>query len=780
MARRLALLLGAVAMVAYCAANLEIGTDITKFMPDGSGASLATLSRRLANSELTRTMVLSIAADDVDAAFAAAAELDRDLAAHPEVAWTRTRVAGDIFEEARDLYFPRRFYFASNRPENEIPAMLTDAGLAARARQLKYDLAAPMAPFLKPLMAKDPLGLFQSFLDGARGSQPEFPTRDGQLASRDGEHAMILLATVHSHFDSGAQTPFLADLRQMIRSVEVRHGHPLRVEMSGANRIAVSAEQSMKRDIYWIGACTFVGVAVLFTLFFRSPTPFVLAIFPALFGMVAGTTAGLISLGGLDGLSIAFAAALIGVAVDYSIHVINHHALSSGSARASVRRLTPSLLLGATTTMASFAGLMMTTAPAFRELGFLAIAGIGAAIAATLYVLPEFLGEQRRIPALSRRVAVGLSDAVGWIGRRRTALAVLTAAVSLACLAALPQLQWGDDLTRLGSVDGGLIAEDIRVRGRLPDFETGRFVIALGADEEDALRRNDEVYVRLTEVVRAGDLGGVRSLHHLLWSTDLQQRNLRQLRGVDLRAAVDRAFRSEGFRAGAFAGAFADLDPPPPPLTLAELERSVFGPLVDSLALTVGDEIAIITYLRDVRSPSAVAAALTAIDGVILFDQREFVHEVYAEFRATTLRQILVGSVLVALLLLFRYRAWRPALAAILPSLLVVVVLLGVFSIFAVETNLLHVIAMMMVMGMGVDYGVFLVDACDDAELFSSTMLSLLLSCLTTILVFGALAISEHPALRAIGVTTGLGVFLAFVFAPVSLLLVGGVETPCD
>ncbi len=45
-------------------------------------------------------------------------------------------------------------------------------------------------------------------------------------------------------------------------------------------------------------------------------------------------------------------------------------------------------------------------------------------------------------------------------------------------------------------------------------------------------------------------------------------------------------------------------------------------------------------------------------------------------------------------------------------------------------------------------------------------MLSLLLSCLTTVFVFGALAISEHPALRAIGITTGFGVLLAFLFAP--------------
>ena len=53
------------------------------------------------------------------------------------------------------------------------------------------------------------------------------------------------------------------------------------------------------------------------------------------------------------------------------------------------------------------------------------------------------------------------------------------------------------------------------------------------------------------------------------------------------------------------------------------------------------------------------------------------------------------------------------------------------------------------------------------------TLLSLLVSGLSTAFVFGALAISDQPALRAIGVTTGLGVLLAYALAPVMLVALG-------
>jgi predicted exporter len=61
------------------------------------------------------------------------------------------------------------------------------------------------------------------------------------------------------------------------------------------------------------------------------------------------------------------------------------------------------------------------------------------------------------------------------------------------------------------------------------------------------------------------------------------------------------------------------------------------------------------------------------------------------------------------------------------------------------------------------------VDSLGRRDRFGVTLLSLLLSCLTTALVFGTLAVSSQPSLRAIGITTGIGIPLCFVLAPVTL-----------
>ena len=181
-----------------------------------------------------------------------------------------------------------------------------------------------------------------------------------------------------------------------------------------------------------------------------------------------------------------------------------------------------------------------------------------------------------------------------------------------------------------------------------------------------------------------------------------------------------------------------------------------------------GAELAAVTYLRGVRDPSAVEAAVARVEGAQVFDQGAWIDGLFAEFRATTLRQIGVGSLLVLLVLALRYRRPAPVLAAFLPSAATALLVLSLLALGHSPANLLHAVSLLLVMGMGVDYGVFIVESEDDPARLGRTLVSLGLCAATTVFVFGALALSAHPALRAIGVTTALGVASSWLLAPLA------------
>lgn len=779
MSRRSGVLLVALAagMLLYCALHLRVGTDLTRFLPVSSSSELAALSGLLADSPLTRTVVLSIGADDPAVAIAAARELADSLRGHPEVAWIRSQVSEADFEDLYRLYFPHRLGFLSSQPEQELPARLGEAALRERARELRRSLGSPASSFFEPLAAADPLGGFADLVRGFQAGQPALRVQGGHFVTADGRYAIVLLGTRGSAFDSGAQARLLGDLRAEFARLASQRGHGLQLELSCVGAFAVEAERSIKADVARIGICSFLGVVLLFIAFVASWRGLLIVIVPPLAGMLVATTVCLLVFGELDGLTMAFGTSLMGIAIDYSNHLLLHHGLARPpqSPQRIAARLRPSLVLAALTTMASFVGLGLTPFPAFQQMAAFAITGVLAGLAATLGILPSLLAKAPALPPRAVRTAARLDR----LFRRLVSLprAVLLCPLALGGLAALaiPAVEWSDDLSRLTRFDPGLVAEDRRVRERVGQLDGSRFAVALAADAEAALQKNDAIHARLAQSVAAGALDGTRSLHTFLWSAELQRRNARVLDGIpELYPRLDAAFAAEGFRPGAFRPFGDALEAPPPaPLGLDDLEASPLADLLAPFVFEVEGRVAVVTYLRGLHEPEAVRDALADLDGVHLFDQRSFVHDIYREFRETSLRQILSGTVLVLLLLAGYYRAWRPCVAAFLPPLLVALIVLAVLAWLGEPANLLHVMALTMVTGMGDDYGIFCVDSIDRREDFGATLLSMLLSCLTTAFVFGTLALSSQPSLRAIGLTTGIGIILCFLMAPVAMAAFG-------
>ena len=110
-------------------------------------------------------------------------------------------------------------------------------------------------------------------------------------------------------------------------------------------------------------------------------------------GLVVATGLGMLVFGQLDGLTLGFGAALIGVVIDYPTHLLCHLCFSPhrGDPVGLLRRISPSLALGGLTTVASFAGLGLTSFPGFRQIAFFSSVGVGVALAITLWVLPPLV-----------------------------------------------------------------------------------------------------------------------------------------------------------------------------------------------------------------------------------------------------------------------------------------------------------------------------------------------------------------------------------------------------
>ncbi len=756
----------------YCAWRLELTNSILHFIPSPDEAELVELSLDLVDSPLSRRMVLSVGGGPERTRVAA--ELAEGLKSHAEIAWVASGLDEGAMRSIYKLYFDRRIYLASDTPEAGIAAMLEPKALEQRAARLRKQLAAPDSMLRARTAPADPLGLFDLVLERIQATQPMLSTQNRVFSSTDGDYAIVLLGLRSSAFDSATQAGLLRDIEAQFARINAAHGGGMELEQAGVNRIAVASERRIRGELNVISVLSITVVCAIFLLVFRSLRHLLIAILTPLGGFVAALALTLWFSGPIHGITLGFGFVLIGIAIDYPIHLMNHHALSAvgSDPRESIGRIRSSLLLSALTTTLAFAVLASSELPGLSAMGAFAAVGVPVSLAITLFSAPAFLRPSAAPTSIQSSISGGFVRLTSWLGERRRLAKAIVAGLGAIAAAGLPQLRWEDDPGSLMAVDPSLLAENERIRQRVNDVDGGRFVVALAADVESALVLNDEIYRRLEQVIASGQMEGMHSLHSYLWSQALQRENLAAFGSVpDLHDRIDRAFSRQGFRPGSFRGFGAAVaEPRALPLLPADVASSPLTRALDSMAELDG-RWAVVTYLRGVASGEAIASVLDGLDGAHYVDQQDIIAELYQGYRRTTLRLAIIGSVLVFLVLQLRYRNIRYGVLAFVPSALVALTTLGLFGLAGVPVNVVAVISLLVVLGIGVDYGIFTVDGARRPERLGATLSSLLISCLTTIFVFGILALSGQPALRAIGLTTGTGVILALLISPVVAVL---------
>lgn len=779
MTRRELLALAASALVLigaglYVAQNLRVTTGLTAFVASTDDPILTDVAARLAESPVARTLILSIGAPDLDVALAAARRWAVQLRSDPEVESLASGPPADVAGAARALLFPHRLGFLSGDPERELPERLSDAGLAQAAADLRAALLLPDGVLAQQTAAQDPLQAFVGHLRrieaaASGGAQ----VAQGQFVSRDRTRAILFVTTVHSALDASHQAPLLAHIDASFAELARGSGAALTLERSGVHRFAVASESTARSEFAWLSGISLPAVILLFLAVFRSLRLLALALIPLLAGTLGAAAVTLAGFGELHVLTLVFGSTLIGICIDYPVHFLNHHVLSgSGDARASLRRVMPALLLGAGTTVAGFAGLFGSRIPGMQQVGVFSAVGIAVSVAATA-LLPPFVGARTAVPlhvALTRK----LERALDALERRRRASLALWGLSLLVIALALPRLGWRDDVFGLGApLEPSWLAEEARVRDSVSQMEPGRFVIAVGRNAGEALARNDTVHASLVAARESGELAGFRSLHDFLFSPDLQRRNLAALAASpELARRTAAAFAAQGFRPQAFEPFARALDAPSPaPLELREVLDSPLGSALRGFVIELPAGVAVLTQLRNVRDADALRARVESVEGVRYFDQQRFLADAYGSYRSRT--ELIVGLGLAGVLALvyLRYRRLRLALAAVAPALVACALTVSALALANIPLNLLHMLGLLLVLSLGVDYAIFLLEHRDEVAERGAAFMGVIVDCLSTVLSFGLLAASSFPALQSLGMATGLGVALSLAFAPGAVVL---------
>jgi predicted exporter len=758
----------------FVAFRLEMRTSITDFLPHDVRAQKLKLARELAESTQSRAVILSLGGEDEATRIEAAQVLASELRATGDFSWVRSGLAQSDQELFYALYFPARVGFTPlPRGQGPVP----DAWIEERVRALKERLGSPLGMLERRLAPDDPLGAFSSLLASFGKERGALTLRQGQLVTEDGKHAILFAETRAPAFQASAQAPVAAHIEAAF--APLRAVHPaLTLSWSGLNRFALAGESSVKGDIGRISTLSLVGIFLLYLAVFRSFREPLVVLLPISFGSLLAVAVCQGAFGFVHGLSLAFGSSIIGVAEDFSTHFFAHRRATPEheSNEALMTRLWPGMWLGALTTIAGIAALMASGFPGLVQMAVFGAVGVFGALISTRYLVPV-LSRKGPLPPTRRLAPWGMQFVRGLRTDRRRALFLVGPPVLLALWGA-PYLHVEGGMRALRTPTPELDAENERIQSQLGRRSAGRVLVALGQDDEQALQSAERATALLHDARARGLVSEVRSASELVPS---QQHQL----AVRARMASDRTFvprlraalTAQGFDASAFAPFEAELARQDPILvTPAQVMSSPLADLVRPFRVPLAEGVAYLLPVSTTRS-AELSRRLEGKPGLLYIDQEALFDEAFNRFRERAVWLLFIGLGFVVATLWLRYRSLRVAALGMLPALLGAGAALGIEGLIGMHITLMHVIAVLLVLSMGVDYGIYVLESRESLEEGVTTLGSILLAALTTVLSFGLLGLSDNPALAGIGLTVSLGLLFTVLASPAVLALLRDGET---
>lgn len=635
---------------------------------------------------------------------------------------------------------PWREYFLTpqqlQRLNTSTDEQLTDAAM----QQLQAPVGARFGDF-----REDPLQLYGEYLRERAKVTKVRPEGDLLVfESTAGHHVMLRYRTVGGAFSLDGDA-HIADALEKGRAAAMKES--VSITTAGVPLFAEAAAVRANTEVSTVGFGSLAAILVIMFLAFRSPRPLILVVLSVGMGVAAGLSACVVIFGKVHLMTLVFGASLVGVAEDYGIHYFaSRQAQPKREPRDLLNHLTPGLFVAMITSVAGYVVLGIAPFPGIRQLAVFSSAGLLAAFITVLAWFPIF---DRGVVRPTKFAAAWARTRNWWPSLKPGAVLIVLGATAALAAFTWTRVQTRDDIRALQGSPQSLIDAQKKVADAVGLPSPGQFFIVRGENEAQRLEREEALLATLDQLKQKAALTGYDAVSPWVPSPKKQleaRAQFRKSRQTVLTALAEELENPQPFEHDAL------------PFTLADAQKTQLGEALTPLIMKDAHVVLL-------HSPSKEAlkdfATLDAMPGVKFVDRTGDISALMARWRVMMSWLLLIGFALIfgVLFWRFRLRAWR----AFVPTVIATVVALSAVVALGEPLTLFHILSLWLLLGMGEDYGIFLVEHPQEQ---GEAWLAIGLGAISTLLSFGLLAVSQTPAIHAFGVTLGVGITVVWLISP--------------
>lgn len=685
---------------------------------------------------------------------------------------------------------------------NSLGKRLTKEGIEKQISQNKIQLLSPIStPLDSELTLRDPLNLRSIVLSSvALGGSNKINTRQGYYISGDNSMLLIFVKPFGSSRDIGFIKKLKMDIDRIFGGIVKEYGKndDLQMGLAGPCAFAIEAHETVQKDVL-INAVTSAMLVFLLFQFVYKKKFLVLAIAGVTLLMALSWTLGIAYLifGGLNIASSVVTAMLMGLGIDYIVHIFSRYEsefLKTGDMQHSltiaITRTGPGVVTGALTTSAAFFSIVVTSFKGLYQLGIVAGIGVLASLFSTLLVMTSLIIviENYKKGLLFKGGEQKFSmEGIGGIIKDFPRSIIFTGVLlMLVSLIGLSGIRFDNNPESLGPKKSQVMLMDNEIAEHFGKQKNPLMITVMAENKEGLMKRYDDLETIIDRWEEKGIIAGHSGLRLYLPPLNKQAEAISTLK--EIRRSLNLNDMEKMFLKGLKENDFVVSEQYAPYIKGIQTALETEKPLGLEILESINDKkiryfynskrlkIAAYLYPRDLNwddeTVSLLQKEVERLGNGIKLTGTQIM---FTNLKSSIIRESIYASgiafIIIFIILYIQFRALKWVFLVLVPLLFGFILTIGFMGLTGIKFNYINIGAISLLFGIGIDYGVYILqEHLEKREKSTEASIkhvgkAVIMCAMTTIAGFGSLMTMEFKGIATLGAIITIGVVACLISA---------------
>lgn len=666
--------------------------------------------------------------------------------------------------------------FLNDKDYTSIDTLIAPDKVKQTLEQNLRTLTSPVGFALKSMISKDPVGI--SFLGLKKLQQLQydenFDLYDNCIITKDLKHLLLFITPAFPPNNTGKNALLLKGLDSLVDN----NNSKVTASYFGATAVSVGNALQLRQDSLLTHGITILFIIVFLGFYFRKKRAPFLILIPVIFGALFSLAVIYFIKGSISVIALGTGSIVLGIAVNYSLHVFNHYRHTRNIPEL-IKDLAMPMTVGSFTTVGGFLCLQFVQSEMLKDLGLFAGFSLIGASACSLIFLPHFISTKKEEAKYTGNEFSWIDKIAAYRPEFNKYLLLLILILTIVFAFWAGKVGFQSDLTDMNFMSEKLKASEKKLNKINQYALQSVYLVSEGKTLNEALLNNEKLVIEIEKLQDKKIVKKYSGVSSFIISDSLQKQRIekwKQYWTTEKKEQLLNILYKEGealkFNASAFNGFKEMLNKEFVPVN-AEAIAEVRKNFLDDYITEKPKQSTVVTLVK--TSPDKRQELYKYFENneqVTVLDKqylsKRFVEIINSDFTKIAL----MTSMLVFFVLLLVYGRIELALVSFIPMFVSWVWILGIMGIVGIQFNIINIIISALIFGLGDDYSLFIMDGLlqeykTGKKNLSSFKSSIILSAATTIVGLGVLIFAKHPALQSIAMISIIGIFCVVVMSQI-------------